>query len=143
PGLITIATSFGIGTALENSGAAQYVATGLVAVTQQWGPIAAMAAIYLFVSLLTEMITNNAAAALMFPFCMATAKQLDCNPLPFLVALMLAASASFMTPIGYQTNMMVFGPGGYKLSDFIRIGSPLNFILWIAAVILIPIFYPF
>ncbi len=143
PVLITIATSFGIGTALENSGAAQYVAGGLVALTQQWGPIAAMAAIYLFVSLLTELITNNAAAALMFPFCMETAKQLDCSPLPMVIALALAASASFMTPIGYQTNMMVFGPGGYKFSDFLRIGAPLNFVLWITAVILIPIFYPF
>ena len=141
PVLITIAASFGIGTALENSGAAQYVASGLVAATQHWGPIAALAAIYLFVSVLTELITNNAAAALMFPFCMATAKQMDCDPLPLVIALALAASASFMTPIGYQTNLMVFGPGGYKFSDFLRIGLPLNLILWIAAVILIPYFY--
>lgn len=143
PVLITIATSFGIGTALENSGAAQFVATGLVALTENWGPIAALAAIYLFVSVLTELITNNAAAALMFPFCMATAKQLNCSPLPLIIALALAASASFMTPIGYQTNLMVFGPGGYKFSDFLRIGIPLNVVLWLAAVVLIPVFFPF
>jgi di/tricarboxylate transporter len=143
PVLITIATSFGIGTALENSGAAEFVAAGLVSVTQQWGPIAAMSAIYLFVSILTEVITNNAAAALMFPFCMAAAKQLDCSPLPMVIALTLAASASFMTPIGYQTNMMVFGPGGYRFSDFLRIGMPLNIVLWIVATLLVPIFFPF
>lgn len=143
PVLITIAASFGIGTALENSGAAQHVATGLVAITQQWGPIAAVAAIFLFVSILTELITNNAAAALTFPFCIATAEQLGCSPLPFVVALALAASASFMTPIGYQTNMMIFGPGGYKFSDFFRIGLALNLLLWVTAVILIPWLYPF
>jgi di/tricarboxylate transporter len=143
PVLITIAASFGIGTALANSGAAQYVASALVGVTQPWGPIAALAAIFLFVSILTELITNNAAAALTFPFCIATAEQLDCSPLPFVIGLTLAASASFMTPIGYQTNMMIFGPGGYKFSDFIRIGLPLNMLLWIAAVILIPWFFPF
>lgn len=143
PVLITIAASFGIGTALDNSGAAQWVASGLVALTHEWGPIVAMSAIYLFVSILTELITNNAAAALMFPFCLATAKQLDCSPLPFAIALTLAASASFMTPIGYQTNMMVYGPGGYKFSDFLRIGLPLNIILWLGATLLIPIFFPF
>jgi di/tricarboxylate transporter len=143
PVLITIAASFGIGTALENSGAAGYVAGGLVGLTEHWGPIAAVAAIYLIVSILTELITNNAAAALMFPFCIATAQQLDCSPLPLVVALALAASASFITPIGYQTNMMVFGPGGYRFSDFLRIGLPLNLLLWITAVILIPWFFPF
>jgi di/tricarboxylate transporter len=105
--------------------------------------LAALAAIFLFVSLLTELVTNNAAAALTFPFCIATAEQLSCSPIPFVVALALAASASFMTPIGYQTNMMVFGPGGYKFSDFLWIGLPLNLLLWVAAVVLIPWFFPF
>jgi di/tricarboxylate transporter len=143
PVLITIAASFGIGTALENSGAAESIAAGLVDLTRPLGPIAAIAAIYLFVSILTELITNNAAAALTFPFCLATAQQFECSPLPFVVALTLAASASFVTPIGYQTNMMVFGPGGYRFSDFLRIGVPLNLLLWITAVILVPRFFPF
>jgi di/tricarboxylate transporter len=92
---------------------------------------------------MTELITNNAAAVLMFPFCLETARLYDASPWPFLVALMLAASASFMTPIGYQTNMMVYGPGGYRFTDFLRVGGPLNLMLWVAAVVLIPLFWPF
>jgi di/tricarboxylate transporter len=141
--LITIAAAFGVGSALQNSGAATAIATSLVNSTQAWGPIAALAAIYLLGSLMTEMITNNAAAVLLFPFCLETARLYDASPMPFLVALLLSASASFMTPIGYQTNMMVYGPGGYRFTDFLRIGAPLNLMLWIAAVLLIPRFWPF
>jgi di/tricarboxylate transporter len=93
--------------------------------------------------LMTEMITNNAAAVLMFPFCLETAKLLDVSPRPFVMALVLAASASFATPIGYQTNMMVYGPGGYRFSDFLRVGAPLNLTLWVVAVTLIPLIWPF
>ena len=102
-----------------------------------------MAVIYVLVSLLTELITNNAAAVLMFPFCLETARLYDVHPRPFLIALMLAASASFMTPIGYQTNMMVYGPGGYRFVDFLRIGGPLNAVLAVVAVVLIPWIWPF
>ncbi len=141
--LITIAAAFGVGTALQNSGAATTIASTLVNSTQAWGPIAAVAVIYLVGSLLTEVITNNAAAVLMFPFCLETARLYDADPFPFLMALILSASASFMTPIGYQTNMMVYGPGGYRFTDFMRIGAPLNLLLGIVAVILIPIVWPF
>ena len=98
--------------------------------------------VYLSPRILTELITNNAAAVLMFPFCLETARLYNADPRPFLMALMLAASASFMTPIGYQTNMMVYGPGGYRFIDFVRIGAPLKLILWVVAVALIPIFWP-
>ncbi|MCA9110439.1 MAG: anion permease, partial [Planctomycetaceae bacterium] len=141
--LITIAAAFGVGTALQNSGAATAIATLFVNATQEWGPIAALAAIYLLGSILTELITNNAAAVLMFPFCLETARLYDADPRPFLIALILSASASFMTPIGYQTNMMVYGPGGYRFSDFLRIGAPLNLVLWIVAVALIPMIWRF
>ncbi len=141
--LITIAASFGVGSALQNSGAASAVA-GLIVDNTQWlGPLAALALLYVFVSILTEVITNNAAAVLMFPFCLELAKMYEVDSRPFLIALTLAASASFMTPIGYQTNMMVYGPGGYRFTDFVRIGAPLNILLGIVAVILIPIFWPF
>ncbi len=141
--LITIAASFGVGAALQNSGAATAIASTLVNSTESWGPIAALAVIYLLGSLITEVITNNAAAVLIFPFCLETARLYNVDARPFVMALVLAASASFMTPIGYQTNMMVYGPGGYRFTDFLRIGAPLNFLLWPVAVILIPIAWPF
>jgi di/tricarboxylate transporter len=141
--LITIAAAFGVGAALENSGVATIIATSLVETTHVWGPIAALATIYLLGSVMTEVITNNAAAILLFPFCLETARLYGVSPRPFLIALTLAASASFMTPIGYQTNMMVYGPGGYRFSDFFRIGGPLNLLLWITAIIVIPLFWPF
>ena len=141
--LITIAASFGVGTALQNSGAATYLAQAVVGSTASWGPIAGLIVIYAFGSIITELITNNAAAVLMFPICVETAKLYSADARPFMIALALSASASFMTPIGYQTNMMVYGPGGYRFMDFFRIGAPLNLILGILAIILIPIFWPF
>jgi di/tricarboxylate transporter len=141
--LVTIAAAFGVGAALERSGLATGVASGLVEATVPLGIVGTLAAIYLLGSLLTELITNNAAAVLLFPFCLETARLCGTSPRPFLIALMLAASASFMTPIGYQTNMMVYGPGGYRLGDFLRIGAPLNVLLGAVAVTLIPIFWSF
>jgi di/tricarboxylate transporter len=141
--LVTIAAAFGVGSALENSGAAAAVAQVLFDSVRDAGPIMALAAVYLIGSLVTEMITNNAASVLLFPFCLETARLYDASPRPFIMALVLAASASFMTPIGYQTNMMVYGPGGYRFTDFVRIGGPLNFVLWIVAVTLVPIVWPF
>jgi len=141
--LITIGAAFGIGSALQNSGLAGLIAKSVVESTHAWGPIAALAMIYILGSIITELITNNAAAVLLFPFCVETARIYDVDSRPFLIALTLAASASFMTPIGYQTNMMVYGPGGYRFSDYLRIGAPLNIILGIVAVVLIPYFWPF
>ncbi len=141
--LVTIAASFGVGTALHKSGAAEAVAGLLFEVTKSMGPLGALATLYFMGSVVMEVLTNNAAAVLMFPICLATAKQFDADPRPFVIALALAASASFMTPIGYQTNMMVYGPGGYKFTDFFRVGALLNLVLGIIAIILIPIFWPF
>jgi di/tricarboxylate transporter len=142
--LITIAASFGIGTALENSGAAAAIANQLVSITSGLGPMGTLACVYIMTSILTELITNNAAAVLLFPICVQTAKLSDnADPRPFIIALTFAASASLMTPIGYQTNMMVYGPGGYRFTDFIRVGLPLHIILLIVATTLIPIIWPF
>ena len=141
--LITIAATFGIGTALQKSGAATAIASVLVHSTEAWGPIAALAAVYLVASIMTELVTNNAVAVLLFPFCLETARLYEVSPRPFLIALMLAASASFLTPIGYQTNMMVYGPGGYRFTDFLRVGGPLNALLWVVAVVLVPLCWPF
>jgi di/tricarboxylate transporter len=141
--LVTIGASFGVGAALENSGAARYVAEGIVHATQWLGPWAALAVVYLLTSLVTEMITNNAAAVLMFPFCLEIGRLYNVSDRPFIMALIFAASASFMTPIGYQTNMMVYGPGGYRFADFFKIGSFLHLTLFLVAMLLIPWVWPF
>ncbi len=141
--LITISAAFGVGIAIQKSGAATSIAIPLVQVTQSWGPVATLACLYVMGSLLTEMITNNAVAVLLFPICLETAKLLGASPRPFIMAMTLAASASLMTPIGYQTNLLVFGPGGYRYSDFLRVGLPLNLTLIGVAIILVPIFWPF
>ncbi|QDU55772.1 SLC13 family permease [Aeoliella mucimassa] len=136
--LVTIASAFAVGIALENSGVAGQVASGLVEATRGFGPIAALLCIYLLASILTELITNNAIAILLFPICLETAALLEVDSRPFLMALALAASASFMTPIGYQTNLMVYGPGGYRFGDYLRVGAPLNLLLAGVAALLIP-----
>jgi len=141
--LITIACAFGVGKALENSGAAAAIARTFVNMTGDSGPWVALSVTYLLVSVITEVITNNACAALMFPICLETAKIYNVSERPFLIALVLAASASFSSPIGYQTNMMVYGPGGYKFLDFFKAGAPLNLTLWIMASLAIPFIWPF
>jgi di/tricarboxylate transporter len=87
---------------------------------------------------MTELITNNAAAALIFPIAISSATQMGIDPIPFAVAVAIAASASFATPIGYQTNLMVYGPGGYKFTDFLKVGLPMNFAFMLVALVVIP-----
>ncbi|MFV0442463.1 MAG: SLC13 family permease [Planctomycetaceae bacterium] len=136
--LLTISASYGVGAALENSGAASSVASLVKVSVESLGPVGALAAIYLMTSVVTELITNNAAAVLMFPFALEIARQFGVDPRPMVIALTLAASASFMTPIGYQTNLMVYGPGGYRFSDFLRAGGLLHAVLVVIAVFLVP-----
>ncbi len=140
--LLAIAASFAVGTALEKTGAAQEIAEGLIQ-TAGGNAWISLAVVYGITLIVTELITNNAAAALMFPFAMDTAKGLDANYMPFVVAVMMAASAGFATPIGYQTNLMVYGPGGYKFSDYLKIGVPLDILIWIVTVALAPLVWPF
>lgn len=141
--LLTICAAFGIGTALEKSGVAGACAQALIFLGGPLGPYAMLAGVYLMTALFTESVTNNAAAALVFPFAIAIAEQMGLNPRPFALAVAFAASASFITPLGYQTNLMVFGPGGYRFIDFVRIGAPLSIVLLIMATILIPLMWPF
>lgn len=139
--LLVIASAFGLARALQNSGVAQFLANNLVTATSALGVIALLAVVYFLTSFYTEIITNNAAAALIFPIALATAKQAGLDPRPFLIAVAIAASASFATPLGYQTNLMVYGPGGYKFRDFIKIGVPMNLLVGVLAISLIYIFY--
>jgi di/tricarboxylate transporter len=143
PVLVAIAASFGVGKALEQSGVAKLFAGLLVQGTQAWGPTATLAALYFGTMVLNELISNNAAAALSFPFCLESARLLGVSERPFIMGVALAASYAFASPIGYQTHMMVFGPGGYRFADFLKVGIPLNLLMWIAAIILIPMIWPF
>jgi di/tricarboxylate transporter len=143
PVLLAIGASFGVGKALEVSGVAKVFAEQLVLLTRPWGPTATMAAIYFGTMVLNELISNNAAAALAFPFCIESARLLGVNERPFIMAVTLAASYAFASPIGYQTHMMVFGPGGYRFTDFVRVGVPLNLLMMFAAILIIPFIWPF
>jgi di/tricarboxylate transporter len=141
--LLTIVAAFGIGAGLEKSGAARGIAEFLTTHTQAWGPVVALAVTYGITSLFTELITNNAAAVLVFPIAMSVAEQLGVSPRPFAFAIAYAASSSFATPFGYQTNLMVYGPGGYRFMDFFRVGVFMNLLLWATAVLVIPLVWPF
>jgi di/tricarboxylate transporter len=140
--LLAIAASFALGTALEKTGAARAIAENLITLAGN-SPWISLAVVYGITLIVTELITNNAAAALMFPFAMDTARVLDVSYLPFVVAVMMAASAGFATPIGYQTNLMVYGPGGYRFSDYLKIGVPLDILIWVITVALAPLVWPF
>ncbi|UCG37978.1 MAG: SLC13 family permease [bacterium] len=136
--LIVIACAFGISKALDKTGAAAVIAQSLVGTVQGLGPLGALGAVYLVTSILTEVITNNAAAALAFPIAISAAAQVEADPMPFVIAVAVAASAAFATPFGYQTNMIVYGPGGYRFRDFLRIGLPLNLLFMVVALLVIP-----
>ncbi len=140
--LLTIAAALGLGMALDKTGAANALAGGFLSLSGGH-PWVALAMVYLITSVFTAAITNNATAALFFPIAMQTAEQLDVSIMPFVMCIMVAASASFATPIGYQTNLMVYGPGGYRFSDYLRIGVPLNLIIGCVCVALAPLIWPF
>ncbi len=149
--LVSIAAALGLGRALEVSGAAgviveqaMAVATGdAIAAIGLSIPMAALIMIYAAAMLSSELLTNNASAALLFPFAIATGESLGVSYMPYVVAVMVASSMAFATPIGYQTNLMVLGPGGYRFSDFIKVGLPLDLVIFATAVATIPFVFPF
>ncbi len=142
PVLVAIASAFGLGEAIRASGLDRWLAGSIVELGAST-PFAGLVAMYVATALLTELVTNNAAAALMFPFGLSLAAQLGASPMPYCVAVMFAASASFATPIGYQTNLMVYGPGGYRFTDFLRVGVPMQIGVGLVSCTLIPQVFPF
>ena len=144
--LITIACAFAISAAMTKSGFADFVAGYIISLTDavggsSYGVFIILAALFLITNIFTELITNNAAAALAFPLALSVAEKMGTNPMPFVVCVCFAASSAFSTPIGYQTNLIVQGVGGYKFTDFVKVGLPMNLIVFLISVLLIPFFY--
>ncbi|SDK69502.1 SLC13 family permease [Aliiruegeria lutimaris] len=140
--LALIFSMLAIGAALEASGAVELIVNAVSPWLTQLPPFLIVWAIYLLTSVLTELVTNNAVAVVVTPIAIGLATALGFDPRPLVIAVMIAASASFATPIGYQTNMMVYGPGGYRFSDFLKVGIPLNLSTGILASALIPLLWP-
>ena len=141
--LITIACAFAISKAMTNSGMADMIANFIIGLSHNYGPYVLLAILYIVTNVITELITNNAAAALSFPLALSIANQLGIDPTPFFIVICIAASAGFTTPIGYQTNLIVQGIGNYKFTDFVRVGLPLNIIVFLISIFLIPQIWPF
>lgn len=143
PVIVLLATLIPLGTALSKHGLADAAALHAISWFGAFGPVAVLAGLYLLAAVLTELMSNNATAVLLAPIAISTAATMQVSPMPFLVAVTIAASTSFATPVGYQTNMMVYQAGSYKFSDFMRIGIPLNIIFFAISIWLIPKFWPF
>ncbi len=132
-----------LGIAMQKSGAAGFIADNAVGMVGDMGPVAVLAVVYLMTSIMTDCMSNNAAAVLLAPIAISTAEQAGINPRPLLMAITFAASTGFSTPVGYQTNTMIYNPGGYRYTDFLRTGVPLSILFWIMSVIFIPRFWSF
>ena len=140
--LISVAGMLPLGTAMENTGAARYLADLLLGVVGDMGPIAALAGIYILAAMITQPMSNAAAMVLVVPIALDTALSLGANHLTFTLAVVIGAATSFLTPVGHKANVLVFGPGGYKFFDYARVGAPLTIFLFIATMIALPILYP-
>lgn len=135
--LLLIASALGIGVAMRETGLAEWIANGMLSVGKPLGLLVILFMVYFLTNIFTELITNTAAAVLMVPIGIALAGQLDVEPMGFAVTIAIAASASFITPIGYQTNLIVYGPGGYTFKDYIKVGTPLSILVMITSVLII------
>jgi di/tricarboxylate transporter len=142
PTLMAIAGALVLGRAVETSGLAAAAASGIVRTLQPIGPMAVLAGVYLLTLVFTEIVTNNAAAALAFPVAHAATLDMGVNFMPFAVAIAIAASGGFATPLGYQTHLMVYGVGGYRFQDYLRIGIPLDVLAMVLTVLITPVVFP-
>ncbi len=132
-----------LGIAMNQTGAAAFIVENTIGLARSYGPLTVLAVLYLMAILLSEFMSNAAAAVLLTPVGMSTARLMEVDATPFLIAVTFAASTSFATPMGYQTNTMVYGAGGYRFGDFVKVGLPLNLIFWVLGVTFIPVFWPF
>ncbi len=138
---LIIALSLALGIAMMKSGVASMFAEGIITVFRPLGKVGVLAGIYFITTILAAFITNKAAVAVIFPVSLNLALELNTDPMPFILVVAFAAAANFMTPIGYQTNLMVYGPGGYKFKDFLRVGTPLTVMYMIVSIIILSLIY--
>lgn len=141
--IFLLAAILPLGAAMANTGLDRTLGEGIANLGQGYGPLAVLALLYLATALLSEIVSNNSTAVLMAPIAFTAAGQMGVDPKPFLMGVAYAASASFLTPMGYQTNAMVYGPGAYKFVDYMKFGAPLKIVFWILSIWLIPIFWEF
>ncbi len=141
--VIIIASALGIATVMMETGVSSMIAHWVMGLFSYWGAMGALMGVFLFTLILTELITNNASAAIGFPVAMATAEMLGVSPWPFIMVVAYGASASFLTPYGYQTNLMVYAPGGYQFKHYVQAGMPLTIVYSLIVLWLVPIFFPF
>jgi di/tricarboxylate transporter len=139
--LLLIASSFGIGVAMTKTGLASWIAEKVLAFGEPFGLIAILLFIYLLTNVFTGLITNSAAAVLLLPIGIEIARVLDVHYMGVAVIIAIAASASFITPIGYQTNLIVYGPGGYKFKDYVKVGAPLSFLVMLITVMIVKVIW--
>ena len=141
--LLIIGSSLGIAQVLESTGAAGLVAEGVRSLFDGYGAFGALVGIYLLTLLLTELVTNNAAAALAFPMALSTAQAFGVDPMPFIMVVAYGASACFLMPFGYQTHLIVYTPGRYRVWDFVRAGWPVSLVYSVSVLVMVPLVFPF
>jgi di/tricarboxylate transporter len=141
--LLLIAGTIALGAAMEKTGASEIYAQAFLSLLSGFSPHIILGGILLMTSISTQILSNNATAVLIFPIAVSTALGLGVDPKPFIIAVCFGASACFATPIGYQTNLLVYGPGGYRFSDYLKMGIPLNILVLVMGVLFIPVIWPF
>ena len=145
--IVLVAALIPVGGVMQTSGTAEWLGSIITSAVRftpdEWQPRVLLALIYLFSIILTELSSNAATAIIMTPVALAVTQQMGVEPRAFIFAVAFAASASFITPVGYQTNLMVYGPGGYKFTDYLKVGFPLAIVFWIMAIIILPMIWKF
>jgi di/tricarboxylate transporter len=141
--IFLIAGMLPLGIALQNTGAASFLAQEMVRLVGAWGPVAVMAGLFILAALSSQVMPNPAVAVLLAPIALNTANDLAISPYPLLMAVAVSASAAFLSPVGHSANIMVMGPGGYRFSDYIKVGLPLTLVVLVVVILVMPIFWPF
>jgi di/tricarboxylate transporter len=141
--LLIIIAMFALSAALEKTGASEFYAKAFLSLFSGLNPIYVLSGVIILTSISTHLLSNNATAILLLPIAISAAVGLGVNPKPFIIAVCFGASACFATPIGYQTNLLVYGPGGYRFSDYLKLGMPLNLLVLVMGSLFIPMIWPF